>query len=62
VLQQKLSAYPNLKNASSEQLQNYELIAQGTGIHWPQLDEDLSLKGFLQTELRNLIKKDDIAA
>lgn len=62
VLQQKLSTYPNLKNASPLQLQQYELIAGGTGLYWPLLDEDLSLKGFLQDELRSIIKKDHLAA
>ncbi len=56
ILRQKISSYPNLKSASKEQLSDYELIANGTGIHWPSLDDDLSLKGFLSNELRNLIK------
>ena len=64
ILRQKISSYPNLKSASKEQLSDYELIANGTGIHWHSLDEDLSLKGFLSNELRNLIKgnKEVIAA
>ena len=56
ILRQKISFYPNLNAASKEQLADYELIANGTGIHWKSLDEDLSLKGFLSNELRNLIK------
>jgi hypothetical protein len=64
ILQQKISAYPSMKNATAEQLMQYELIGGGTGIHWPALDEDLSLKGFLKDELRNAVnnKKDNIAA
>lgn len=45
-------------NASEEELKQYELIADGKGIHWPLLDEDLSLKGFLQAEIRNVVKND----
>lgn len=38
--------YPRLANATPEQLQNYELWA--FGIHWEDLDEDLSIEGMLQ--------------
>jgi len=58
VLNQSLSAYSSLKRADRSQLQQYELIAGGTGVHWPELDEDLSLKGFLQSELRKVVKTD----
>jgi hypothetical protein len=57
ILQQKISSYRKLKDASAEDLAYYELVANGTGIHWPGLDEDLSLKGFLQEELRSLVRK-----
>jgi hypothetical protein len=35
-------------NASEKQLLNFQFIGGGTGIHWPELDEDLSLKGFIK--------------
>ncbi len=38
--------YARLANATPEQLQNYELWA--FGIHWEDLDEDLSIEGMLQ--------------
>ncbi len=53
VLQEKISKYPRLYNASASALNTYELIGKGTGIHWPELDEDLSLKGFLRDTLKN---------
>jgi len=62
VLRQKLSSFPQLKNASGEMLLKYELIAGGTGVHWPLLDEDLSLKGFLREELRTVVNKNIQAA
>jgi len=37
-----------LRIASDEQLKNIEIICNGTGIHWPELDEDLSLAGVLE--------------
>lgn len=61
ILKQRLSAYPTLKAANEQQLQQYKLIADGTGIHWPLLDEDLSLKGFLQDEIRNIVRKEVLA-
>ena len=62
VLRQKISSYKNLKSADKSSLLQYELTGKGTGVHWPLLDEDLSLKGFLRDELLNLVKKDTIAA
>lgn len=63
ILRIKISSYPNLKSASQDELNEYQLIADGTGIHWPSLDEDLSLKGFPGDELRNIVKgKNDFIA
>ena len=38
-----LAWYPPLLNATKAQLQNYRLIGDGIGVHWPDLDEDLSV-------------------
>lgn len=54
----RLSYFKGLQNASSESLQQFKLIAGGTGIHWPALDEDLSLKGFLKEFLLQKINGD----
>jgi pyruvate/2-oxoglutarate dehydrogenase complex dihydrolipoamide acyltransferase (E2) component len=40
--------YPRLLNASAEQRSDWELIGGGEGIHWPQIDEDLSAEGLLR--------------
>jgi hypothetical protein len=40
--------YGRLKNASVKRLKNYRLVGNGIGIHWPDLNEDLSLKGFMK--------------
>ena len=42
-----LSWFSSLSGATKEQLQDYEILGDGEGIHWPQLDEDLSVKGLL---------------
>lgn len=56
VLSQNISSYKLLKGANKSQLLQFELIGGGAGIHWPLLDEDLSLKGILQDELRKVVK------
>ena len=36
-----------LSDATVEQRKHYELIGSGEGIHWPDIDEDISAKGML---------------
>jgi hypothetical protein len=37
-----------LRSAMPAQLANIELICNGTGLHWPDLDEDLSVLGIIE--------------
>ena len=39
--------YPRLAHATPAERQNWELIGRGQGIHWPSLDEDLSIESLL---------------
>ncbi len=39
--------FPRLSNATKSQLEHYELLGDGEGIHWPEKDEDLSVAGLL---------------
>ena len=39
--------YPRLLNGNKQELANYELLGDGEGIHWPDLDEDISVEGIL---------------
>ncbi|MGB5700426.1 DUF2442 domain-containing protein [Muriicola sp.] len=55
IIQRPISDFARLKNASIEQLANYE--SDGIGIHWPDMDEDLSLRGFLKYELAHFAEK-----
>ncbi|AMA10136.1 DUF2442 domain-containing protein [Picosynechococcus sp. PCC 73109] len=43
-----LAWYPKLLNATENQLLNWELCGGGYGIHWEELDEDLSTEGMLR--------------
>ena len=37
-----------LKNATVKERKNIEIICGGTGLHWPDLDEDLSVIGIIE--------------
>jgi len=37
-----------LSNATPEQRKNFEIIGAGEGVHWPDIDEDISARGMLQ--------------
>lgn len=39
--------FPKLASATDDQRNDWELLGDGEGIHWPQLDEDLSINGLL---------------
>ena len=40
--------YPRLLNATMRQRKNWQVAGGGYGIHWPNLDEDLSTEGLLR--------------
>ena len=37
-----------LSDATPDQRVRYQIIGEGTGIHWPDIDEDLSVRGMLE--------------
>jgi hypothetical protein len=43
-----LAWYPRLLHATSEQRANWRIAGAGYGIHWPDIDEDLSTQGLLR--------------
>ena len=43
-----LEWYPSLRNATPEARANWRLMGGGLGIHWADLDEDLSVARFLE--------------
>jgi len=40
--------YPRLYGGTAAERNNWQLIGRGTGIHWPDLDEDISVDGLLE--------------
>jgi hypothetical protein len=43
-----LAWYPRLLNATARQRRNWQIAGGGYGIHWPEIDEDLSTEGPLR--------------
>ncbi|MDH7513823.1 MAG: DUF2442 domain-containing protein [Clostridiales bacterium] len=43
-----LEWFPRLRDATPKQRKNWRLIAKGVGIHWPDLDEDISVSALLK--------------
>jgi hypothetical protein len=43
-----LAWYPRLLSAAPEQRRRWEIAGGGYGIHWPDIDEDLSTEGLLR--------------
>jgi hypothetical protein len=43
-----LAWYPRLLHATPAQRANWRIAGAGYGIHWPEVDEDLSAQGLLQ--------------
>ena len=42
-----LEWFPSLRDATPEQRANWRLIGRGEGVHWAELDEDVSVGGLL---------------
>lgn len=42
-----LEWFPRLRDANEQQRKNWRLIGRGIGIHWEDVDEDISVKSLL---------------
>ena len=42
-----LAYFPRLLNATSEQREHYEISGGGSGLHWDEIDEDISVENLL---------------
>ena len=60
-----LDWYPRLTHATEEEKANWRIIGGGQGIHWEDIDEDISVEGLLagkpsgesQTSLKKWLEK-----
>jgi hypothetical protein len=70
ILSFPLKWYPRLVRATPAQRRNWKLLGRGMGVHWPDVDEDLSAEGFLKgwptreylRSLEHKTKKQEISA
>jgi hypothetical protein len=53
VLTVPLNWFPALRNATPEQRAHYEIGGGGISLHWPDIDEDLSIAGLMAGVDRN---------
>jgi hypothetical protein len=60
VIKESISKFQLLKSATLEQLEQYEISR--TGVHWPTLDEDLSLRGFLKTAMLTSLHQETVVS
>jgi hypothetical protein len=45
-----LEWFPRLRNATSAQRTKWRLIGRGVGVHWDEIDEDISVESLLSRE------------
>jgi hypothetical protein len=43
-----LEWFPRLRDATPEQRKHWRFIGRGQGVHWPDLDEDISVAGLMR--------------
>ena len=53
--------FPRLLHATPEQREKYEIGATGNGLHWEDLDEDISLQGILAGQGDMTVRHPDAA-
>jgi len=54
-----LAYFPRLGKASSEQRDNYLISGGGTGLHWEELDEDISVRALLAGRMDQTVQPHD---
>ena len=62
VLAFSLDEFPSLKNANPKQRENWNFTGGGRGVHWKEIDEDLTVRGFIRSFIarqRNFIQKNE---
>ena len=47
VLSTPLAWFPRLRDATPQARANWRLVGRGEGLHWPEIDEDISVAGIL---------------
>ena len=45
-----LEWFPRLRDANEKERQNWRLIGNGIGVHWPDIDEDISVSSIMKIQ------------
>jgi len=57
-----LAWFPRLLHATADQPRNFELLGEGEGIHWPGIDEDLSVVAIARFPLIPRAAREEVCA
>ena len=49
--------FPRLLKGTRQQRTNWRIVGDGIGVHWPDLDEDISPLGLLRGEIPNIVER-----
>jgi hypothetical protein len=61
IMMDSISNYPRLQKCTNDELNQFRLISSGMGVHWPTVDEDLSLYGLLKDYfIRNIQEQKEL--
>ena len=52
-----LDSFPRLAHATTAQRAKWRLVGRGLGVHWPQIDEDISVENILRAHSRQQMPK-----
>ncbi|MGA7157997.1 MAG: DUF2442 domain-containing protein [Acidobacteriaceae bacterium] len=52
-----VARFPRLAQATSEQKANWRVIGRGDGVHWPEVDEDISVRTLLSQPARKPVSR-----
>ena len=56
-----LAWFPRLAHASASDRSNYELLGEGQGIHWPDIDEDITERLFNRHRVKRFVNIEAVA-
>ena len=54
VVSAPIARFPRLSAGSEQQRSNWRLVGNGLGVHWPELDEDISPRGLLRGDIPHI--------
>ncbi len=58
IISAPLAWFPKLLEAADDLRKQWVICASGRGIHWPMIDEDISIDGLLFGQPSSLLKRD----